>query len=184
MRFKQVLALLVKCGLMSILILNLMFLLLGIVFLLTVSYKVVYDARETASGQPIWQECFVEMVNVIPGLVLAFLEVVMLASISVAISTRLPMLPNLVICSSIYALGHLGPLIANSSMAEIPMVGFVGRLIALILPNLNVMDVQASLSTGQAVPGVYLAWALVYCALYSTMATLLALTLFEDRDLT
>ena len=162
----------------------LMFLLLGIVFLLTVSYKVVYDARETASGQPIWQECFAEMVNVIPGLVLAFFEVVMLASISVAISTRLPMLPNLVICSSIYVLGHLGPLIANSSMAEIPMVRFAGRLIALVLPNLDVMDVQASLATGQTVPGVYLGWALVYCALYSTMAMLLALALFEDRDLT
>ena len=29
----------------------------------------------------------------------------------------------------------------------------------------------------------YLAWSLVYCLLYSSVAMLLALTLFEDRDL-
>ena len=33
------------------------------------------------------------------------------------------------------------------------------------------------------VPVQYLAWSLVYCLLYSTVAMLLALTLFEDRDL-
>lgn len=161
----------------------LMFLLLGLVFLVTVSFKVAYDARETAAGQPIWQECFSEMISVIPGLVLAFFEAVMLAAISVAISTRLPMLPNLVICSSIYVLGHLGPLIVNSSVGEFPMVRFMGQLIAIMLPNLDVMDTQAAVAGGQLVPLVYLAWALVYCALYSTVAVLLALALFEDRDL-
>ncbi len=161
----------------------LMFLLLGLVFLMTVSYKVVYDARETAAGQPIWQECFSEMISVIPGLVLAFFEAVMLAAISVAISTRLPMLPNLVICSSIYVLGHLGPLIVNSSVGKHPIVRFVGQLIAIVLPNLDVMDTQAAVAGGQLVPLVYLGWALVYCALYSTVAVLLALALFEDRDL-
>jgi hypothetical protein len=33
------------------------------------------------------------------------------------------------------------------------------------------------------VPPIYLLWSLVYCVLYSTVAMLLALTLFEDRDL-
>jgi hypothetical protein len=30
---------------------------------------------------------------------------------------------------------------------------------------------------------VYLAWAFVFCLLYSSLAMLLALILFEDRDL-
>jgi len=29
----------------------------------------------------------------------------------------------------------------------------------------------------------YLGWSLVYCLMYGTVATLLALVLFEDRDL-
>jgi hypothetical protein len=43
--------------------------------------------------------------------------------------------------------------------------------------------VQASVAGGRIVPLVYLGWAVVYAAIYSTIAMLLALTLFEDRDL-
>ena len=56
-----------------------------------------------------WQLCNAEMIQTIPGLVLAFFEAVVLAAISIAISTRLGMLPNLIIISSIYILGHLMP---------------------------------------------------------------------------
>jgi hypothetical protein len=48
---------------------------------------------------------------------------------------------------------------------------------------LDHFNVQASVAAGVNVPLDYLAWALVYCALYSTVAMLLALVLFEDRDL-
>jgi hypothetical protein len=33
------------------------------------------------------------------------------------------------------------------------------------------------------VPPTYLVWTLIYCGLYSAVAMLLALALFEDRDL-
>ncbi len=52
-------------------------------------------------------ECYEEIVQVVPGLALGFMEAAVLASISVAISTRLSMIPNLVICISIYVLGLL-----------------------------------------------------------------------------
>ena len=52
----------------------LMFAILGIVFLITVSYKVVYDARESSKSMPEWQLCFEEVVRVVPGLLLAFFE--------------------------------------------------------------------------------------------------------------
>jgi ABC-type transport system involved in multi-copper enzyme maturation permease subunit len=84
----------------------LMFVILGAWMLILVSYKVVYDARETSNPEPGWQLCNAEMIGIVPGLVLSFLETVVLTAISVAISTRLPMLPNLVICGSIYVLGH------------------------------------------------------------------------------
>jgi len=164
--------------------LALMFILLGLVFLATVSYKVVYDVRETSSNAAAWQDCYLEMAKIVPGLVLAFLETVVLASISVAISTRLPMLPNLVICASIYVLGHLGPLIVNSEVGkEYAMVRFAASLIALVLPVLEHMNIQAAVAAGKDVPIDYLGWAILYCIMYSTVAMLLALALFEDRDL-
>ena len=96
----------------------LMFVILGFVFLLTVSFKVVYDARESSKTTPEWTECYAEVVRIVPGLVLAFFESVIMAAISVAVSTRLPMLPNLVICGSIYVLGHLAALIVKSSAGD------------------------------------------------------------------
>ena len=48
------------------------------------------------------------MIGIVPGLVLAFMETVVLTAISVAISTRLPMLPNLVICGCDLRAGPLG----------------------------------------------------------------------------
>ena len=101
----------------------LLFILLGFAFLVSVSYKVVYDAREVALPEPTWQACYAEIVKILPGLVLAFLETVVLAAISVALSTRLPMVANLVVCSAIYVLGHLVP----------PAGGIVGRQILAIV---------------------------------------------------
>jgi ABC-type transport system involved in multi-copper enzyme maturation permease subunit len=161
----------------------LIFVVLGAWMLIWVSYKVVYDAGETSKPDPPWQECHAEVVGTVPGLVLSFFEVVVLTAISVAISTRLSMLPNLVIVGAIYVLGHLGPLIVQSSVGQNEFVAFFGQLIALILPVLDHFNIQAAVAGGVRVPAQYLAWALLYCVLYSTVAMLLALILFEDRDL-
>ncbi len=161
----------------------LMFIILGIVFLLTVSFKVVYDARESAKTTPEWTECYLEVVRIIPGLVLAFLESVILAAISVAVSTRLPMLPNLVICGSIYVLGHLAALIVKSAAGEIVFVRFIGKLLSVILPVLDHFEIEGAIAGASSVPISYLGWALLYSVLYSGAAILLALIFFEDRDL-
>ncbi len=160
-----------------------LFAVLGLVFLLTVSYKVVYDARETARQEPAWQLCNLEMVRIIPGMVLAFLETVVLAAISVAISTRVSTLANLMICASIYVLGHLVPMLVNSSVGKFEIVRFVGQFIATILPVMDHFNIQAAVAAGATVPVAYLGLALVYCLVYSAIAMLLGLALFEDRDL-
>ncbi|OHB84352.1 MAG: hypothetical protein A2V98_10065 [Planctomycetes bacterium RBG_16_64_12] len=159
------------------------FIVLGAMFLSSVSYKVVYDARESSLPEPEPQQCQAEMIQIVPGLTLSFMEAVVLASISVAISTRLPMLANLVICVSIYVLGHLVPLLVNSALGEFAIVGFVGRFLAAVLPGLEYFNMETAISTGQEVPLAYLAVTAGYCVLYSLAAMLLALLLFEDRDL-
>jgi ABC-type transport system involved in multi-copper enzyme maturation permease subunit len=162
----------------------LMFIILGFVFLLTVSFKVIYDARESSKTTPEWTECYAEVVRIIPGLVLAFFESVIMAAISVAVSTRLSMLPNLVICGSIYVLGHLAALIVKSSAADnIVFVRFVGRLLAMVLPVLDHFEIEGAIAGATSVPLSYLGWALLYSVVYSAAAMLLALFFFEDRDL-
>ncbi len=159
------------------------FVVFGAIFLATVSYKVVYDARETANPDPTWIECGEEMVQIVPGIALAFMETVVLAAISVAIATRLPMMPNLILCASIYVLGHLTPLLAESAVGQFPIVPFIADLVGTILPMLEHFNIYVAISTGSQVPLSYVAVAGLYCLLYSTLAMFLALLLFEDRDL-
>jgi len=161
----------------------LMFLILGLVFLVTVSFKVVYDARESSKVTPDWQECFAEVVRILPGLVLSFFEAVIMAAISVAVSTRLAMLPNLIICGSIFVLGHLAALIVKSSAGENVFVRFVGRLLSVVLPVLDHFEIEGAIAGATTVPPAYLWWALLYSALYCAAAMLIALIFFEDRDL-
>jgi ABC-type transport system involved in multi-copper enzyme maturation permease subunit len=162
-----------------------MFVVLGAVFLSCVSYKTVYDARETSQQDPTAEVCMEQVEQIAPGLALVFMEAAVLASIGVAISTRLPMLANLVICLSIYLLGHLVPLLSNASVDKIPQVGFVASLLSAVLPVLENFNVTAIafFEPGQSVPWSYLGLSAVYCLLYCGVAMLLALLLFEDRDL-
>jgi len=166
-----------------VLVALLVFLILGAVLLATTSLKVVYDAREGAKLDPIWRDCADEMITVVPGLVLSLLETILLAAVSLAVSTRLGIVPNLIICFTVYALGHLVPLIVQSSVGKIAIVRFVGQLFATILPVLEHFTIEAAVVGGVPVPWSYLGWAALYAALYSAVALLVALVLFQDRDL-
>ena len=161
----------------------LLFAFLGVVFMVAVAYKPIFDAKEASTGLPAWQLCYMEMVSVFPGLLLAFMETLVLASLSVAISTRLNLLANFTICLVIYLLGHLTPLLVQSSISSFDIVRFFGQLIATIFPNLEHFNIQAAVAAGVPVPYEYLGWAFFYCLVYSVIALLLALVMFEDRDL-
>src|SRR4051812_32843048 len=69
-----------------------MYLILGTLFGLGVWYKYAYDLRESAGGVAGASAQWAQVKQVLPGLALGFFEVTVLAAISVAISTRLPML--------------------------------------------------------------------------------------------
>ncbi len=163
-----------------------MFAILGLLFSLGVWYKYVYDLREQAGGVAETAQAIAQVKQILPGLALGFLEVTVLAAVSVAISTRLPMLVNLVVCIAIFFLGHLSPvLVEEASQGQVnELVGFMARLFALALPSLEFFNMGPAISTGTAIPWVaYVIPALGYCMLYSGAALLFAFLLFEDRDL-
>ena len=162
-----------------------MFLVLGLVLMAVVAYKPIYDAREVSQDPEevaTWQVCYAEMASTVPGLVLAFFATVVLTGISVAISTRLPLMANFVICFAIYVLGHLTPTIVQSGLGRFEVVRFVGQLIATVLPNLELLNAEAAIAAGKTIPSSYLGLAFVYCLIYTVVSLLLSLLLFEDRD--
>lgn len=153
-----------------------------IAFLLCVYYKVFYDGRENALEIDSTIAA-VESLQVVPGLILVFLEVMVVSAISVAISTRLPMVINVTTCLAIFVIGHLTPSLVAAGVLKFELVEFMAKLIATVLPMLEVFNISAAISTGAVVPASYLAWAALYGVCYSAIALLAALIMFEDRDL-
>ncbi len=163
--------------------LALTYIVLGLVLLVLVAYKPIYDARETAKDEATWDLCHYEMIMTVPGLVLSFMQTLVLAAVSVAISTRLPLLANFVLSFSIFVLGNITPVLVQASETQWEIVAFFAQLLATILPNLESFNIQAAIAADVEVPLNYLGMAAGYCALYCLVALLLALLLFEDRDL-
>lgn len=162
---------------------TLIFLILGTFFVNTVSYKVVYDARESSKDVPTAIECAQAVMGILPGLALAYLETIILAAIAIAISTRLPLLPNLTITLLIYLLGNLVPVIAQSSASQIPIVEFIARLTSAVLPCLDHFSMETPIAMGKALSWGYVLWAVGYAVLYCIAALVVSLLLFEDRDM-
>ena len=160
-----------------------MFIVLGGLFLASVAYKVPYEARETSSPDPTAADCVQEIINTAPGLALGLMETVVLASIALAISTRLPMIPNMVICLTIYALGHLMPTLVHVAAERQAIPYFMAQLFAAVLPMLDYFSMDTAISANKEMPATYLGAASLYCLLYTSLAMLTALLLFEDRDL-
>lgn len=156
---------------------------LTIVLLLLLYYKVGYDAREAAAEAPKHAERMYWVYRTLPGILLSIMEIGVLTALSVAISTRVPMVVNLVTCLSIFVVGHLTPILVGSSLGLNEIVQFMGQFIATVLPQLDNFNITAAIATGTLVPPTYLAWAFVYCLAYASAGVLLAFILFEDRDL-
>ena len=176
----------------------------GLVFFVLTYFKFGYDARESGREQPevyiltsvfwlpegrLWPSLEPERlgvaVNILPALVLIFMEVAVMAAISVAISTRLPMLINLVGCFGIFVVGHLTPVLVESTKAneQLAPVRFMAQFFGTILPKLETFNMSAAVATGTEIPLSYLGMSTVYCAAYVSAAILLAFLMFEDRDL-
>ena len=168
----------------------LLFLILGVLFEGVLFYKVQYDAIEAAKNpsspaelEQLRAEQWSAVLQILPALVLTYFQVVVLSALSVAISTRLPLVVNIVVCFTIYFLGHLAPVLEQASKGRFEPVYFTAKMIGVVLPALDFFNVSAAVATGSAIPVTYILWNLVYCLLYSTVGILLAFILFEDRDL-
>ncbi len=156
---------------------------LMIAFVMLIYYKVGYDAKEGAATAPKAVDRLYEVVLILPSLILIFLEITIMTAVSVAISTRLPMVVNIVTCMTIFVIGHLTPVLVQTVFETLEPVKFMAQTIATLLPSLEVFNTSAVVATSKVIPPVYLGYAALYCTIYCTAAILLGFILFEDRDL-
>jgi len=160
-----------------------LFVIMSAVLFVVLSYKPIYDAREMSEKTPVWQVGHEEIMTTLPVIGLAFMQTMAVGGVAVALATRLPLLANFITCFTIYVVGNLlSPLVA-SAKENTELVGFVGRLIAVVVPNLNSFNVQAAIDSGTAVPLIYVAGVFNYLVVFVIAVWMLAMLLFEDRDL-
>ena len=160
-----------------------LFLIIASVLLVVISYKPIYDARETSRGDTTWQESHEEVMTTVPVLGLYFMETMAIGAVAVALATRLPLLANFITCFVIYVIGNLTSPLVASTEGNNELVGFVGKLIAVVVPNLNIFNVQSAVDAGNQIPVLYLAGAFNYLVCFTIAVWMLAMLLFDDRDL-
>jgi len=125
--------------------------------------------------------------DALPGLTIGFGQVMVLLAIAVALATRLPMIVNLTICLLVYFLGHLTPIMTAVSQHKYALVYFVAQLFETLLPGLDLFDVGTAIVRETRLDLVEYGWYTLYVSfyaiLYTSIALLFGLILFEDRDL-
>jgi ABC-type transport system involved in multi-copper enzyme maturation permease subunit len=173
--------------------------LIGFFFFAMTYYKFGYDQRENSQEQPpivimkpafglpfdvpyMVKERLDVAMTVFPGLALIAMEVAVMASVSVAISTRFPMLFNFIACFAVFVVSHLTQVLAVSNVDN-EFVKFFARVLATVLPGLEHLNMSAAVSTGKVIPTDYIMVAAAYCTVYAAMMIALAFLSFEDRDL-
>ena len=128
------------------------------------------------------------------GLALGFGQVMVLVAIATALATRLPFVVNLVVNLFVYFLGHLAPVVVrvneNSGDQTNPVVAlirFLANLFDTLLPSLEFFNMGPAIirDTPLAVVpfALYTVMVLGYAVIYTVIALLVGLILFEDRDL-
>jgi hypothetical protein len=134
--------------------------------------------------------------DILPGLVLGFSQVMVLIAVAVALATRLPMVVNLPVVLGVYFAANLTRVLlakANQQSAADPsspvtrLLGFVAQVFDTLLPDLASFRLDPALLSDAAPPANlfarYVASVSLYGIVYTGIVLLFGLILFEDRDL-
>ncbi|QJX00797.1 ABC transporter permease [Frigoriglobus tundricola] len=128
------------------------------------------------------------------GVVLGFGQVMILVAIASALATRMAFVVNIIICLLVFFLGHLAPVVVQVTQQQtqtggvgVGLVGFLGRLFDVLLPSLESFNMGRAIIRESPLRlwefGIYVLTVFGYSLIYTTIALLVGLLLFEDRDL-
>ncbi|MBI4577103.1 MAG: hypothetical protein HY722_12645 [Planctomycetes bacterium] len=117
------------------------------------------------------------------GLALVALELVLMAAIATAASSRLPLVGTTLVVFAVYALGHMNPYLSERMAESGPAGVWVARVYRLLVPNLECFNPAEVLWRDRMPTAELLGWAGLYAASYTLAALGLALGLFHKRDI-
>ncbi len=148
--------------------------------------EIVYQSSDVYSG--IWPE----LRGIFPGLLLGAFEAFVLIAVSVALSTRLPMIINVSVSFALYVFANISaPLVdfISGKATDAPSLGLRAGLAVMkaayyLLPNFqSSTESFSAIGLGKPVSANLVGWTVVYSVAYITAAVGAAVYLFQDREL-
>ncbi len=148
-------------------------------------------ARTVAEGIAQWTgETFAYSLYLLWG----FGQVMILVAIATALATRLPFVINIVVCLVVYFLGHLAPVVvrvtdrlSDTGSSAVGLVRFLGNLFDTIFPALEFFNMSPAIIRDTPLAlwsfAGYVLTVFGYSVIYTLIALLVGLLMFEDRDL-
>jgi hypothetical protein len=144
-----------------------------------------------AAGAAIW---FADTIAHSLGILLGFGQVMILVAIASALATRMSFVVNVLLCLVIYFLGHLAPVIVKVTEAMaadgavgVGLVQFLGQLFDTLLPALEFFNMGPAIIRETPLDlwqfAIYSFTVFGYSVIYTCIALIVGLLLFEDRDL-
>jgi hypothetical protein len=128
-----------------------------------------------------------------PGMIIGFSKVMVLVAIAVSLATRLPMIVNLIVCLTIYFLGHLTSVLqdiaARRNQGETvgKLLSFASQAFDIFMPRLDLFSLGPALVLDRSLTEPdflkYTAEVFGFSVIFTGVALLVGLVLFEDRDL-
>jgi hypothetical protein len=89
---------------------------------------------------------------------------------------------NASVCLALFVLGHMMANLVTLSERMGVVARLLVRITATILPNLGNMNIGSSVSLGEVVSWAYIILAAVYSLLYITVGLVIAVALFQERE--
>jgi len=121
--------------------------------------------------------------SILPGTFMVYLQAMVITAVSVGISTRMGMVPNIILSSFIFILGHLTNYLIKFIEDKDSWIRAGGRIFYIAIPNLENFNVSGAIAVGASVSPNYLLSAALYGAVYITLALLGAMVLFQGREI-
>ncbi len=114
----------------------------------------------------------------VPALILILDAVAIMGMLATALSTRLDLVSNLMVCSVVFILG----LMSDYLFGRFAHSSVIAAVLYSILPNWQLFWMADALAAKRTIPWLYVGYGLVYVSLFGGFFVVLAMLLFANRE--
>lgn len=121
--------------------------------------------------------------RMLAAVLLIFIELMLVTAVALFFSTFSTPMLSAALTFGLYVIGHLAPDFRNlGAIVESRAVGYLGRALYYVLPNLTAFDVKAEVVHAQPVAASYVVMTAGYGLAYVGVLVVAAMFIFSRRD--